>query len=393
MKVFGASCQYCPMEGAEHKRGSKTEWGWFVGMQLPMCLVLRPEDSKVLSVSRKKIMVHEECYAKFGDGTNPLAHFVIPVINLDQTRTEEENLEEIKNYKDKYGIPDHVLSVKALSDFKKHPELNTATPTTHPPNKMLEDLGRATDKWEAAIAMQPEANPILWHNRSNQQENQGEITKPHVPDHAVLDKDLWLDKIREFRRKINQQFDMEGRVEAIVKGLKKAEEEMKNVAPRWGHLKKKIDKYKESVHMKNVLGFKRKQPSTTAPTDGKESIAASQPKKKIDVGDRVKIRTLKFGKAYAEGLPKFTYGYVKGKKGDLFEVLWDAGDTMMTHKRHLIYQMGDGVVDEEEPVFNGKINKNTILPILSVGTALSPETNQSETSWPKDFYEALLRED
>jgi hypothetical protein len=111
------------------------------------------------------------------------------------------------------------------------------------------------------------------------------------------------------------------------------------------------------LHLRNVLGYKRKQPPTTAPTDGKESITASQPKKKIDVGDRVKIKALKFGKAYAEGLPTFTYGNVKGKKGDLFEVLWDAGDTMLTHKRHLIYQLGYEVEDEEEPAFNGKINK------------------------------------
>jgi hypothetical protein len=99
---------------------------------------------------------------------------------------------------------------------------------------------------------------------------------------------------------------------------------------------------------------------------------------KIDVGDRVKIKTLKFGKAYAVGLPTFTYGYVKGKKSDRFEVLWDAGDTMMTHKRHLIYQSGDGVENEDEPKFNGKINKDTILPILSVGTAYFVTRSESE---------------
>jgi hypothetical protein len=61
VKVFGAPCQYAPIDGAEHKRGKKTEWGWFVGMQMPMCLVLRPEDEKIISVSRKKMVVHEEC--------------------------------------------------------------------------------------------------------------------------------------------------------------------------------------------------------------------------------------------------------------------------------------------------------------------------------------------
>jgi hypothetical protein len=111
------------MEGAEHKRGPKMEWGWFLGIQPPMCLVLRPEDNKILSVSKKKIVVHVECYAKFdnANGTNPLAHFVIPMIDLDNTKAEVENLEKISGYKKKYNIPDHVLSVKALSDFQKHP--------------------------------------------------------------------------------------------------------------------------------------------------------------------------------------------------------------------------------------------------------------------------------
>jgi hypothetical protein len=147
---------------------------------------------------------------------------------------------------------------------------------------MLEDLGSATDKYEAAIAMQPEANPIFWQNRSTQHENQGESTKPHVPDHAVLNKDLWMEKIREFRHQVNQQFDKDGRVEAIVKALKKAEEETENVAPRRGHLQRKIDKRNGSLIKRNVLGFKRKQPPTTVSTDERDSITMVQPRKKQD---------------------------------------------------------------------------------------------------------------
>ncbi len=64
IKVFGAPCQYSPMDGADHKRAPKTEWGYFVGLQQSMCLVLRPEDEKIISVSKKKIIVHEEYYAK-----------------------------------------------------------------------------------------------------------------------------------------------------------------------------------------------------------------------------------------------------------------------------------------------------------------------------------------
>ncbi len=77
IRVFGCACQYAPMTGAGHKRASKTKWGWFVGIQWPMALVLRPEDMKVISVSRKKIHCHELCYAKFNPTTQPrpVIHF------------------------------------------------------------------------------------------------------------------------------------------------------------------------------------------------------------------------------------------------------------------------------------------------------------------------------
>ncbi len=116
VRVFGAPRQYEPMGGADHKRGKKTEWGWFVGMQMPMCIVLRPQDDKILSISRKKIVVHEECYANYEPsmGMNPLASFTFdtPTIKTDALKTQIENLEMIMDYKELMQIPDHVLSVK-----------------------------------------------------------------------------------------------------------------------------------------------------------------------------------------------------------------------------------------------------------------------------------------
>jgi hypothetical protein len=51
-------------------------------------------------------------------------------------RAKEENLQAIQEYKERYEIPGHVLSVKCLSDFARHPELNEAMPRTEPPEKM-----------------------------------------------------------------------------------------------------------------------------------------------------------------------------------------------------------------------------------------------------------------
>jgi hypothetical protein len=63
--VFGCPVQYEPHEGTVHKRATKTQRGWFLGIQWPMVLVLRPNDEKIVSVSRKKVHYHEEAYAKF----------------------------------------------------------------------------------------------------------------------------------------------------------------------------------------------------------------------------------------------------------------------------------------------------------------------------------------
>ena len=72
IKVWGAPCSYAPMGGAEHKRGQLTERGYFLGMQLPMCLVLTHAKDKVINVSRKKIRVYEGSYiGKPGGGDLP----------------------------------------------------------------------------------------------------------------------------------------------------------------------------------------------------------------------------------------------------------------------------------------------------------------------------------
>ena len=54
-------------------------------------------------------------------------------VDIDRERTKAENLEMIKEYKEKFQIPDHVLSVKCLSDFSRNPEMNEPLPRTAPP--------------------------------------------------------------------------------------------------------------------------------------------------------------------------------------------------------------------------------------------------------------------
>ncbi len=75
-KIFGCPCPFEPAYEVEHKRSSKTEWGWFVGVQWPMALIPRPSDNKVLSISRRKVHCHELIYARFdpSSGCKPEAN-------------------------------------------------------------------------------------------------------------------------------------------------------------------------------------------------------------------------------------------------------------------------------------------------------------------------------
>ncbi len=65
---------------------------------------------------------------------------------------------------------------------------------------------------------------------------------------------------------------------------------------------------------------------------------------------------------------------------------------MVAHKRHLTSHDSD-TEDDEEPRYNSRISKDTILPILAVGSQLSQPSPVGKDSWLKDFYEALLRDD
>jgi hypothetical protein len=47
---------------------------------------------------------HEEAYAKYDSttGGNPLEHFVVPKVNLEEEKTKGENLQTTKDYKEKF---------------------------------------------------------------------------------------------------------------------------------------------------------------------------------------------------------------------------------------------------------------------------------------------------
>ncbi len=100
---------------------------------MTMALILRPEDGKIISVSRKKILCHEEIYATFDSskGMTPAAGVENFKLNLDNVKGEVEGLTKISEFKTLYKIPDHVLSIKFLDDYKRNQEFNDPDPPTH----------------------------------------------------------------------------------------------------------------------------------------------------------------------------------------------------------------------------------------------------------------------
>ena len=112
-----------------------------------MVLILRPDDEKIVSVSRKKVHCHEMAYAKFDHltMTKPLTifnDFTLSKLNVEEEIREAEKVrvEELKAQRKEQKIPKHVLSVKSLSDFKRNAEINTPIPLIAPPRQMKDAM-------------------------------------------------------------------------------------------------------------------------------------------------------------------------------------------------------------------------------------------------------------
>jgi hypothetical protein len=156
LHIFGCPCQYEPANEVDHKRSAKTEWGWFVGVQWPMALVLRPSDNKVLSISRKKVHCHEIMYARFDPTSDSrpkiefsefalsedevdtainkakdISNYVEPIHNIEVKQQGKNDVDTIHTLPHVESIhisePDHVLCVKCLSDYKPNNNFNTAS--------------------------------------------------------------------------------------------------------------------------------------------------------------------------------------------------------------------------------------------------------------------------
>jgi hypothetical protein len=380
IRVFGCPCQYEPAYEVEHKISAKTEWGWFVGVQWPMVLILRPADHKVLSISRKKVYCHEIMYAKF-DAEKQAR----PVIDFRDFTLEEAEVDEaIKTAMSteankRVEIPKHVLSVKVLSDSKRNQGLLSAQQKAIP-DEMKADFEHGS----------------------------GECDEFKVPDELKFNGDRLLEDIRRMKSRLGKG----SLSESILEAIRNVEDKVGSAVLTRGNLKRrKKPKSKVSLDPDNILSSKRQRKRAVKNLQEKPD---PKPKKTVMVkaqvtvpalkaDDRVKIRTECFGKDYAVGRQKYTYGRVVSVNGKIVDVQWDnakgGGGVRMDARLSQLKRANPIMAILKHLSKNGSNvgwpvkTVETMLPVLEVGSVLSESDPNANGNWPKDFVEAMVRPD
>ena len=384
--VFGCPCQYEPANDVDHKRAAKTEWGWFVGLQWPMVLILRPFDNKVLSISRKKVHCHEMMYARFDAETQTRPVIDFKDFKLDKEEVDEAIQQAITSDNEPVAnpdlnkvvsaVPDHVLSVKVLSDAKRNQNLNAPS--------LSENIPPALKSFNL-----PQHDP-------------GENCE--VPEPLRMNKDLLLEEIKQFKARLGER----NLTEKIIAALKEVEDNVTNQAPGKQSMPKKkkftdgdvsasnisLGKRTRNPKMKNVA---RRSKSKSIKLDVKVHVRS------LKVGDRVKILTSCFGVEYAKGKAKYTYGKILSFKGDkVAEVLWESKEgkpeAMISHLSHLrrvspVLRIVDRIMSRAKAFKWPVRHAESLFPILEVGSQLTETDINANGNWPKDFIEALIRPD
>jgi len=118
--------------------------------------------------------------------------------------------------------------VKLLDDYRRNPAFNKTSPAD-PPRKMME--------------------AILPHSKV-QGENPVEMID-------ALNSDLLMEEIARVKNNLRELDVEDGRVEAILRALRKVEEELANEAPRKGCLKREKKPRKGEIDVDNIVSAER----------------------------------------------------------------------------------------------------------------------------------------
>jgi hypothetical protein len=280
---------------------------------------------------QKKIVCHEGVYANF-DPT----HTNIPQASILEIDPKPDDPEDASNI-------EGVHSIKVLRESKMNSSMNEPLPP--PPTKKVSfDL-------------------------SHQPENQGE--KLYELE-SYLDEDSLLIRLNQNKSQTKKIQSTHQDIDVVLKKI--ANGKHQQGLPTEG--------YGSDSSAKNVLKERRNQ-------------KALKRKAELQVGDEVKIKTIRFDKNYAKGLPEYTYGKIMTMKGTKAGVRYE-GEVAIhdTNKTHLKKVDGDRDQNEgdvvamvlyQEEWYEKKTNLMTVMATLEVGSALNRSGENEESSWPKDF--------
>jgi hypothetical protein len=164
-------------------------------------------------------------------------------------------------------------------------------------------------------------------SESPQHENQGEnLFKPD----SYLGEDSMLEKIREMKRKATEHG--ESQYEQIVKAIKSKVSTKEKDNPAEGTSQSKmVEEFGADGAAKNQLNERRK-------------LREKKRKAEFQIGDKVRIKTARFGKRYAIGRPEYTEGNVVRYKGgkEIYKGGEEIYDTYISHLEKL------GTEDDKE---------------------------------------------
>ena len=283
---------------------------------------------------------------------------------------------------DEHTVPSHPPSVKSLDNHQKLSYLNNPEP-----NPTTREIVKSAEQC------------------SSQGVNHSSV---HVPEHLQWDESRALNDLEalkaEAEKKIGNPSLRSQIVENIVKLTKQLE--MEGKYPAKNALKRGKKRSKDRIDQANVVTVKRKSKKKTpiqeTTPQKKHEKSASTPtsskkrkrrriwnKKKLVKGVRVSVPTKIFDGdtpgSWSTGKPRLTYGIIhKVEEGRQVEILWD-GESKLDPAYFPYY------VDVTPAPY--KVDIDTVMSILELGGVPEFETKAQKTSWPKDFFEALLRDD
>ena len=362
--VFGAPCVYSPVEGPVHKRAAQTLEGFYVGIQHPMVLVLRKEDMKLISVSKKKVKVYESMYIA------PLVYSSEQLRKVIDESTAEQDGNDKKKSKGPTPAnpvidfkPTHVQSIKSVSSHQ------TPVPNTTGHEKMR-------------------APTQLDESADSQSPSQGE--DEIRPEHLSYEDDL-ATGIEALKEKAKLTISDPGIRKRVIDSITKVQDVASRVVER-GQLKKSKN-VKFKVDVSNVVCGKRVREKSMnendiqrLPKKMKVTDKGSRAKFGIKPGDAISVAPEIFdGKvpgSFSKTNKERQFGIVKrvwaGKR--IAQVEWlDGSKNIVRYSELRIEKL--------------KVDAAYMVTVMIVNALKAPKDPLDKEGWPRDFFEAMVSPD